>query len=81
MSCPSRGTWIEIHVFHLNHLIWIVVPLPGHVDRNHQPRYLLVQLRQSCPSRGTWIEMSITPSLVTLYLVVPLPGHVDRNTA
>ena len=37
MSCPSRGTWIEIGYYIVNESgMFDVVPLTGHVDRNVQ---------------------------------------------
>ena len=32
MSCPSRGTWIEIAISSIPLLVVSVVPLAGHVD-------------------------------------------------
>ena len=34
MSCPSRGTWIEICPVDYEEIVENVVPLTGHVDRN-----------------------------------------------
>ena len=32
MSCPSRGTWIEINEVAHGEFLVVVVPLAGHVD-------------------------------------------------
>ena len=39
VSCPSRGTWIEmVSISSLSHKL-AVVPLTGHVDRNNHGWY------------------------------------------
>ena len=57
MSCPSRGTWIEIPHLYVVALYQLVVPLTGHVDRNAVRRLVQSRAGRSCPSRGTWIEI------------------------
>ena len=32
LSCPSRGTWIEMFIMSVASLLMLVVPLAGHVD-------------------------------------------------
>ena len=57
MSCPSRGTRIEIPTLLKQYEDYHVVPLPGHVDRNIVGAGGDYAAGASCPSRGTWIEM------------------------
>ena len=62
MSCPSRGTWIEILCFADVQVQRVhVVPLTGHVDRNIAIILPIARNNMSCPSRGTWIEMPCGP--------------------
>ena len=57
VSCPSRGTWIEMaHALQAGHEGG-VVPLTGHVDRNSSCPPVALMPDLSCPSRGTWIEI------------------------
>ena len=81
MSCPSRGTWIEMFR-----------PTPGISPggKSCPSRGTWIEIlcfadvqvqRVSCPSRGTWIEMPSGKYTLKIAVVVPLTGHVDRNTA
>ena len=57
LSCPSRGTWIEMCHSSISQHHRKVVPLTGHVDRNTVLLDGCCAVPLSCPSRGTWIEI------------------------
>ena len=77
MSCPARGTWIEIWLnFEAERAgvkscpargTWIEIRL----------QVLIAASTGSCPARGTWIEMAANDNRAITIEVVPRKGHVD----
>ena len=80
MSCPSRGTWIEIPPRLATPYQAMVVPLTGHVDRNDDcvsptgGGATVVPLTGHV-DRNFWLHRASSHA----FRVVPLTGHVDRN--
>ena len=57
MSCPSRGTWIEIQAAQWWNKQRNCRAPRGARGLKSLVRLPLVSLASSCPSRGTWIEI------------------------
>ena len=77
LSCPVRGTWIEIKNLQKGREMMAVVPRTGHVDLNSTEKQLCLTCAASCPVRGTWIEMLAKLKATEEWQVVPRTGHVD----
>ena len=77
MSCPSRGTWIEMPTAAvLRNTLACRAPRGARGLKSIALR-LLIGATWSCPSRGTWIEIDKELALELVRVVVPLAGHVD----
>ena len=59
MSCPSRGTWIEINRVRRRHAVYTSCPSRGTWIEIDALQRINNALPESCPSRGTWIEMNL----------------------